>query len=100
MANEVLNSLLKEYEKKKLQAELDLEKRKQKLYENVPRLMEIEDELNSFAISTAKSILNTGSGSLSALEEKVNNLKKEKLEILQSLNLDSNYLKPFYECPI
>ena len=29
MSNEVLNSLLKEYEQKKLQAELDLDKRKE-----------------------------------------------------------------------
>ena len=31
MSNEVLNSLLKEYEQKKIKAELDLEKRKRKL---------------------------------------------------------------------
>ena len=32
MSNEVLNSLLKEYEQKKVKAELDLEKRKEDLY--------------------------------------------------------------------
>ncbi len=100
MSNEILNSLLKEYAQKKLKAELDLEKRKQDLYEKNPRLMKIEEELNNFAISTAKSILNNGSSSLKDLEEKINNLKREKLEILNSLHLDINYLKPFYSCPI
>ena len=38
MANEILNSLLKEYEQKKLKAELDLEKRKDDLYNRIPRL--------------------------------------------------------------
>ena len=33
MSNEILNSLLKDYEQKKLQAELDSEKRKEELYE-------------------------------------------------------------------
>ena len=98
MSNEILNSLLKEYAQKKLNAELDLEKRKQNLYQQVPRLMEIEDELNSFAISTAKNILNNGTSSLNNLEEKINHLKKEKAEILRSLHLDANYLKPFYDC--
>ena len=100
MSNEILNSLLKEYSQKKLKAELDLEKRKHDLYEKNPRLMKIEEELNSFAIATAKNILNNGSSSLTSLEEKINTLKKEKLEILNSLHLDANYLKPFYSCNI
>ena len=57
MSNEILDSLLKDYEQKKLNAELDLEKRKEKLYSEVPRLQKIEDDLNNFAIMTAKSIL-------------------------------------------
>lgn len=100
MSNEVLNSILKEYEQKKLKAELDLEKRKEKLYEEVPKLKKIEDDLNNFAISTAKNILNNNSYSLEELQEKVNSLKKEKAEILEKLNLPYNYLQPFYECPI
>ena len=58
MSNEVLNSILKEYEQKKLNAELNLEKRKKSLYEQVPRLEKIEDDLNTYAIMTAKNILN------------------------------------------
>ena len=57
MSNEILNSLLKEYSKKKLKAQIDLDNRKKDLYEKIPRLMEIEDELNSIGISTAKNIL-------------------------------------------
>ena len=34
MANETLNSLLKEYEQKKLNAELDLDRKKENLYKN------------------------------------------------------------------
>lgn len=100
MSNEILNSLLKEYSQKKLNAELDLEKRKENLYKTVPRLLEIENELNHFAISTAKNILNNISDSLTELEEKIIELKKEKITLLKSINLDENYLKPFYDCKI
>ena len=98
MSNEVLNSLLKEYEQKKLQAELDLEKRKEYLYSVVPRLKEIEDELNDFAIMTAKSILKSGNGSLVDLQKKADELKKEKIDILKSQDLDIDYLRPHYSC--
>ena len=77
MSNEILNSLLKDYEQKKLQAELDSEKRKEELYEKIPRLQEIEEELNHFAISTAKNILFHPSASLEDLTQKVEKLKQE-----------------------
>ena len=102
MANEVLNSLLKDYEKKKLQAEIDCEKRKEQLYKNVPKLGEIEDELNNFAINMTKNILKNGDSSLekSELEKRITNLKIEKAKILSELHLPSDYLKPHYECKI
>lgn len=100
MSNEVLNSILKEYEQKKLNAELDLEKRKKSLYEQVPRLEKIEDDLNNYAIMTAKNILNNFDYSISELQKKINILKLEKSEILNELNLPSDYLQPSYSCKI
>ena len=102
MANEVLNSLLKDYEKKKLQAEIDCEKRKEQLYKNVPKLSDIEDELNNFAINMTKNILKNGDSSLekNELEKRITNLKMEKAKILSELHLPSDYLKPHYECKI
>ena len=98
MANEILDSLLKEYEQKKLKAELDLEKRKQELYAKIPKLQEIEDELNNFAILTAKNILLNNNFSLEDLNKKAEKLKYEKACILQNANLSINYLTPNYEC--
>lgn len=100
MSNEVLNSLLKEYEQKKLKAELDLEKRKEELYEKVPKLQEIEDELNNFAILTSKNILLHNQSSLVELNQKAEKLKYEKSCILQELQLPNNYLQPNYQCSI
>ncbi len=100
MSNEILDSLLKEYEQKKLKAELDAEKRKQVLYQKIPKLQQIEDELNAFAINTAKNILMKDASSLQNLEKKINDLKKQKEQLLQKSNLPTNYLQPFYECSI
>ena len=101
MSDEILNSLLKEYSQKKLKAELDLEKRKEELYNKTPRLKEIEDNLNNFAIFTAKSILKNGTNLYEdELKNRVNNLKLEKAKILQDLSLPSDYLKPSYDCKI
>lgn len=102
MSNEVLNSLLKEYEQKKLNAELDLDRRKQNLYKLIPRLEEIDNELNNFAINTAKNILNNSSNSSTVenLKQRISDLKKEKELILLQNHYSLDYLKPFYECKI
>ena len=102
MANEVLNSLLREYEQKKINAEFDLDRRLKNLYNLIPRLEEIDNELNTFAINTAKNILNNSSdfSSIENLKKKIENLKKEKELILLNNNYSIDYLKPFYECKI
>ncbi len=102
MSNEILNSLLKEYEQKKLNAEIDLVRRKQNLYKLIPRLEEIDNELNMFAITTTKNILNKTSNSMDIinLNNKISELKKEKELILIKNNYSIDYLKPFYECKL
>lgn len=98
MANEVLSSLLKEYEQKRLRAELNLEKRKEELYNAVPRLAQIEEELSKYAINTAKQMLINNKNGVKELNIYVEKLKREKENILKSRKLDSSYLKPKYEC--
>ena len=100
MANEILDDLLKQYEHKKFQAELERDKRKTELYKTVPRLQEIEDKLNKMSFSTAKNILNNSQESLDNFYKEIDNLKKEKEKILVSLGYDENYLTPNYECSI
>ena len=100
MSNELLSTLLLEYEQKKRNAELDLEKRKEDLYNRIPRLKSIEEELNNFAINTAKNILKGSQYSLDAFNQKINDLKCEKAKILLQNNISENFLLPFYDCKI
>lgn len=98
ISNEILNNILKEYEQKKTKAEIDAINRKEKLYLTIPRLQAIEDELNKFAIQTTKNIINGNKEEINLLNDKINKLKNEKEQILNSKGIDLGYLKPFYEC--
>ena len=100
MANEILNSLLKEYEQKKVREEITAEERKESLYDKIPRLRSIDNEIHSCAFSTTRDILNKKNASLSQLSNKINKLKKEKEEILKKNNVSPEYLKPNYECAL
>ena len=94
-----LKNLLKDYDKKQQIAIYDLENRKKELYSRIPRLQEIETELNNCAIQSAKSILSAkNSNALEELQKKVNSLKQERISILRKDGKDLNYLSPIYEC--
>ncbi len=99
MNNSILNDLLKQYEKARLNNMHDLENRKKELYLSNPKLQEIDEKLSSLSINTAKSILqNNSAESLSTLKENISKLKQEKEKLLKSLGLSLEYLEPFYNC--
>lgn len=100
MASEILKSLLNEYSKNKIKAELDYEDRLNALYNKYPKLRQIEDELNKIAVSSAKNIIETGDNKEKQIELKNNirKLKKEKEDFIKKLNLPDNYLHPNYTC--
>lgn len=101
MSYEVLNTLLKEYEQRKMQAELDLDRRKADLYKKIPELQQIDTELSNFAIETTRNILKKGeSSAIEDLDKKIEALKSKKASILRNANLPPDYLKPAYGCSI
>ncbi len=97
--NSTLKSLLKEYEQKRLFALTDLDNRVRLLYSSTPRLEELENELNSYALKVAKSILlEPNNDYISDLQKKIEDLKKEKADILSKLNIDDSFFLPNFEC--
>lgn len=94
---------MRDYERKKLNAELDLERRKDLIYKLIPRLLEIDTELNSLGIQSAKSILFSPEKKdfyLNDLNKKIKDLKDEKEFILIKNGYSKDYFEPFYECKL
>lgn len=99
--NDILKELQKEYEKNRSIALNELENRKQLLYKREPELLEIENQLNSLGISTAKCILNNNDSSyLNNLKQEIEKLKAKQKALFDKLNIDENYLKPHFNCNI
>ena len=90
MENSLLKQVLHEYEEKRARAAEAAEYRKQELLAVNPRLQEIENEISSLSIQTAKAMLNSNSKEqaslLSQLKKKTNSLVKEKNEVLKNLS--------------
>lgn len=94
-------SILKEYELIREKNKQKLEQRKRTLYDKLPRLKEIEEEMIRISIDITRAILNKVQDTdllLKQLEKKQLDLKIEKAEILSSNNYPIDYLELQYRC--
>lgn len=98
MSYKILTLLQKEYEQKKVKAELDLEERKKELYNRIPKLEEIDSKINSYAINKAKSILLNNHASLEKINNEISSLHIEKEKILNANHITAEFFMPNYEC--
>ncbi len=99
MDNSSLKLLLKEYEEKRLAANLKALSKKEELYSLSPRLLEIDNALNKSAILTSLNMLNSNDPEkLKDLNKKISILNQEKIQILKSFNESVESLLPSYEC--
>ena len=99
MNNSTLKQLLLEYSRKRNKEIVEANIKKEKIYQENPRLQEIDDELSKEAINISKKMISSkDSNLLNELNNKIKDLKEEKEKILISLGKDNSYLKPNFEC--
>ena len=96
----VLQDLLKQYEQRRLLHEHELQNRKEKIYNEIPRIKEIDLELAKISIDTAKSILSSNNNQIEDLKRKIEVLKKEKYDILKKAGKRIEDLSLSYDCDI
>lgn len=96
-----LKSLMQEYSLKREKAINEANNRKEILYKANPRLEEIDLALSKEAIRISKLLLASNDPSLlDDLNRKVDELKKQKADILKSLNVSDDYFKPDFSCKV
>ena len=101
MSNPNLKILLKEYDKNRLQAELDLENKLNNFYIKNPDLSNINDKIIRTSIEISKTILlNKDSENIKNLNIELEKLKKEKKELLSNLNVKNDFFLPNYSCKL
>ena len=101
MNTTILKSLLIIYENKRNKKIEEAEQRKIELYKQNPRFEEIDSALSSLSINASKNLINSNNFEyLNNLRHEIENLKKEKHDLLVSLTKDENYLNPIFDCKL
>ncbi len=100
MSDPTLNTLLKEYEKKKLNADINFEKSRDAFYNSDTELSELNSKLNHTALEISKAILNDNLTLADKLKSDFNKLKTKKSNLLKSKKIPKEALEPAYECNV
>ncbi len=100
MSNTTLTNLLKEYENKKYNADLDYERKKSSFYNSHPELSDLNSKLGKLGLDISKAVLKKDSVLEQKLKLEFEELKIKKEELLISFNAPNEVLSPTYECSI
>ena len=114
----VFNDIMRLYEIDRDRAAAVLRRKRDEVYDKIPRIKEIDMQLSQIGIDTAKNIILTGGNALSPdmpepeptvaepddpilrLRNTTAFLNKEKKQLLLDNNIPSNYLSVEYKCDV
>ena len=88
------------YEDRRLAGEKELARRKADLYEKIPALAEIDDQMIHGSVQAAKLALEGNTASLDALSRTNAWLISRKKQLLTGAGYPDNYLERQYACPL
>lgn len=98
LRNYQYNTILREYDNRRLQSKYELDRRKEKVYKAIPVLSEIDAKMVEDSIKSAKLSLTGDTEALRHLEERNQLRSKEKQQLLESHGYPKDYLQPKYIC--
>ena len=98
LSNTQYNTLLRRYEAKQLENQHIVMERILSVYEELPRLTEIDETISSISVRPATKLIDGDETALSDLHRQLQTLIREKKQLLADHGYPENYFEPPYAC--
>lgn len=98
-----ISQLLREYDEARTTAEALARDRKQLIYERLPRIQAIDQELESLGLRAVQTYLKTGKNKelvLSSLKQNNQQLRLEKKRLLEQSGYPADFMEVHYRCSL
>lgn len=92
------NKILREYDNIQLQNKHDLETRRKEIYNTIPKIKSLNDEMVSMAIESGRLALMGNQTALENLKKNTDTIVKQQEELLMLNGYPKNYLTLQYKC--
>ncbi|MCI8299728.1 MAG: ATP-binding protein [Lachnospiraceae bacterium] len=99
LSNTQYNALLRRYEAKQLENQHIVMERIKSVYQELPRLLEIDNTISSLSVAQAKKLIDGDNNALPELRRQLHQLSREKKQLLTSHGYPEHYFDPPYGCP-
>jgi len=98
LSNSQYDHLIRMYEQRQLDNENRLRRRFEEIYENIPRIKELDSQISSLSLSKAKKLLSGDETALNSLKEELQEIFQLKHDLLTEAGYPADYLDPIYDC--
>jgi DNA replication protein DnaC len=88
------------FDKRRMEDEYDLNRRKKEIYEKIPKIQEIDNFIVEKNVEKAKSLILGDKSKVPDLDLEVKEAKDEKITLLISNGFSKDYMEIKYVCPI
>ena len=97
--NSQYGEIMRAYQSVQLRNRSIQKQRREEVIGRAPRLKEIENEISSRSIAAARKRLGGDTKAQQSLHREIEELCRERAELLNQLHLPPRYLEPIYDCP-
>ena len=98
LSNSQYNAIMRIYRQRQLENKHQQDLCRQQVYERIPQIRQIEDEISAQAVSCAKRLLDGDIHARKTLKQNIEELKKQKEILLAANGFAKDYMDMHYHC--
>lgn len=99
LSNSQYDSIMRLYQQRQIENKHDLDRRVAEVYEKIPAVREMNEEISSAALKSARQLLAGDKNAVEKLRHTIAVLREERQELLEAYGYPADYLEMRYSCP-
>lgn len=99
LSNSQYNMIMRIYSQRQLENKHRQDLCRQQVYERIPQIRQIEDEISAQAVACAKRLLDGDTCARQMLKQNIEDLREQKEVLLASGGFSPDYMDMHYHCP-
>ena len=97
--NSQYNAIMRIYNQRQFQDKYEQDQRREEVYQKVPQIRQIEDEISSQAVRCARKLLDGDTNAKEELKQHIEDLREQKEVLLSAFGFPVDYMEMHYACP-
>ena len=97
--NSQYNAIMRIYNQRQFQDKYEQDQRREEVYQKVPQIKQIEDEISSQAVRCARRLLDGDTNAKEELKQHIEDLREQKEVLLSAFGFSADYMEMHYICP-